>query len=198
VPRGFGAIDEVAGRRDEVEVAQRERPEAKIVRLRRQMFELDREWARNQMLPRLDVSAQAAKGLVPYMDYLDEIAVGVKFQYFLGQEVARGHEEVADAELLRIKAEERLVLDAIEAEVLAARVNLEVAAQQVRLVGIELDVARQVEAAERDRFEQGDSTLLMVNLREQATADAENKLIDTYAAYERAMAVYRAALGQLR
>lgn len=175
-----------------------DRPELVSLRLKRRALELERGLAANQRLPKLDLSAKASKGLTPTIDYLDEVSVGVKVQYFLGQEVARGQEEQAEAALVRLDAAARLARDEISAELGSARVSLEVAAERVTLVERELEVARRVEQGERDRLEQGDSTLLLVNLREQATADVEKQLIEAKAAYQAARAAYRAAGGRLR
>ena len=51
-----------------------------------------------------------------------------------------------------------------------------------------------MEAAERRKFDLGDSNLLLVNLREQATADAATTEVDAHLNYFDAQADYRAAL----
>jgi outer membrane protein, heavy metal efflux system len=181
---------------DGVAGALERRPELAAIGLKRRGLELERGWAQNQRLPKLDVGAKASKGLVAGIDYLDEVSVGVKVQYYLGQEVARGQEEAAEAELVRLGAEERLLRDEITAQVRAAAVSLDVSRQEVTLVERELEIARRVEEAERERLALGDSTLLLVNLREQASADAEKRLIDARAAYQGAYAAYQAAAGQ--
>lgn len=174
------------------------RPEMEAIALKRRALELERAWTQAQQLPKLDLSAKASKGLVPEIDYLDEVSVGVKLQYFLGQEVAKGQEEGLDARLVALEAERRAVRDGVQAELGAAWVGVEASRARVELVARELEIARQVEQAERDRLALGDSTLLLVNLREQSTADAEKALIDAEAAYEAALAAYRLAAGRLR
>ena len=49
---------------------------------------------------------------------------------------------------------------------------------------------------ERTRFERGDGTLLFVNLREQAAADAALLELEALAEYHRAAADLRAATGR--
>lgn len=57
------------------------------------------------------------------------------------------------------------------AEVRDAFSALSAAYQRARLLREEIDVTRQLETAERVRFELGEGTLFLVNLREQATFD---------------------------
>ena len=51
-----------------------------------------------------------------------------------------------------------------------------------------------VETAERERFRQGESSILVVNLREQARADAAKKLVEVAADYWSAWGTYQAVL----
>jgi len=59
-----------------------------------------------------------------------------------------------------------------------------------------VELARELERGERKKFEAGDSTLFMVNLREQATADAAVRVVDGTADAYKAWLSYLAALGQ--
>jgi hypothetical protein len=58
-------------------------------------------------------------------------------------------------------------------------------------------VSRELEEAERTRFEVGDGTLFMLNLREQATLDAAVREALAHADYQRARAAYEYATGAL-
>jgi outer membrane protein TolC len=57
----------------------------------------------------------------------------------------------------------------------------------------ELRLAQQLEQGEREKFALGDSTLFLVNQRERATAEAENKLIDLQLEYQQGIVTLRAA-----
>ena len=72
---------------------------------------------------------------------------------------------------------------------------LRAARTRVQVARRELEVARRLEAAERSRFELGEGTLLLVNLREQASTEAALREVDALADFHRAMASYRAATG---
>jgi outer membrane protein, heavy metal efflux system len=67
----------------------------------------------------------------------------------------------------------------------------------VELVRQELAVARELESLERDRFQLGDSTRFLVNLRELNTADAGFREIKALADYQKTAAAFEAASGRL-
>ena len=65
--------------------------------------------------------------------------------------------------------------------------------QRVEAARLELHVARQLEAAETQRLEAGASTLLVLNLREVATADAARSLAEALSDQHTAHAAWLAA-----
>jgi outer membrane protein, heavy metal efflux system len=67
----------------------------------------------------------------------------------------------------------------------------------VSVVREELKAAKQLEEAERARFDLGDSTQFFVNQRELATADAAFREIKSLADYHKARAEYEAATARL-
>jgi hypothetical protein len=64
----------------------------------------------------------------------------------------------------------------------------------VELFNQSLTINEALEQSERRKYELGNSNILVVNLREQATADAEALVVDAEAEYHRAWADYRATL----
>ena len=57
-----------------------------------------------------------------------------------------------------------------------------------------LDLGRNAEQAERQRFDMGDSTMLFVNIREQGTFDAAIREVDALLDHHKALALYRAVV----
>jgi outer membrane protein TolC len=57
-----------------------------------------------------------------------------------------------------------------------------------------VDLARQLETAENERLKEGATDLLALQLREQATFDAQVLEVEAQADYFRAQANYRAAI----
>ena len=59
------------------------------------------------------------------------------------------------------------------------------------------ETARELEGLERDRFQLGDSTQFLVNLRELNTADAAFREVKALADYQKALVDFEAASGRL-
>ncbi len=159
------------------------------------------ELADNQVLPRLDVSIAVSQdlgeGTVDRRAALgDPVLEGMLvLSVPLQQREARGRRATAEAEVEEARERARLVGDQVRAEVRDAVSALNAAAERIDVARDTAEVAEQVAAAERARFELGATTLLVVNLRETASADAESAHIDALAALLAAEAHWKAAAG---
>jgi outer membrane protein TolC len=91
---------------------------------------------------------------------------------------------------------ERLARDRVGADIRDAYSALQAAFDRLQMVRGEVQVALKLEDAERSRFELGDSTLFLVNLRELATADAALREVNATADYHRFYADYVAAMAR--
>ena len=96
----------------------------------------------------------------------------------------------------RIGAQLRAMQDRIGADVRAARVDLAAAQAQVDLATRQLKAAQALADAEREKFKEGASNLVIVNLRELAAADAARLEVEARAAHQKAQADYLAASGR--
>ncbi|MEM1347654.1 MAG: TolC family protein [Myxococcota bacterium] len=173
-------------------------PEWRRLQLERQRLDLKRRLARNSLNPKLD--AQLGVGRAVHIQSLfatPEVLGALKFSMPLQMREARGKLNAADADIARLDAERRQLRDTIAANIREAFVGLEVLTQQIDVTRRELDISQQVERAERDRFALGASSLLIVNLREQATADAAARLVDVEAEFQAATARWLAITGQV-
>ncbi|MDX2024243.1 MAG: TolC family protein [Deltaproteobacteria bacterium] len=180
----------------ELERALSQRPEMLRLRAQRQQLELERTWAKNQKLPGLDVGVVASRDLGQGDPRFarTEVAANVMLDVPLQRRVATGREQAAMAGIERLRAEEQMAKDRIEAEVRDSLSALEAAWKRVGLARRQRGLAIQLEKAERTRFELGESNLLLVNLREQASADAALVEAEALGTWLRAKADYRAAL----
>lgn len=164
--------------------------------------EIDLRAARNLLLPRLDVGAFVSK------DFGDgpadlvgsqretEIGVGLVFELPIGRSAARGAEAIAQVDARRLGAERRLLEDRVAVAVQVVRADLAAAAQRADLASEQAGLADQLAEAERVRLERGDGTVLLVNLREEAAADAAAAVIDAIAEIQRAIARLDALLAR--
>ena len=127
----------------------------------------------------------------------NELAAGLYIELPLQRRKASGKLAQAQAKLSAIDAELRFVQDRVRANVQDAASALRAAFQSVDLVRQELAVARELESLERDRFDLGDSTQFLVNLRALNTADAAFREIKALADHQKALAEFEAASGRL-
>ncbi len=180
---------------DDIRSAPARRPELRRLNAQRAQFEVDRDLARNQMLPAVDVVVSASQdiGSGSSTRSSPEVDASLLLDVPILNRPARGRLEVARANLSRLDEQLRFQRDRILADLRDARSAVDAALQRAELAAQELSVARQVEAAERTNFELGNSTILAVNLREQASAEAASREVDARADFHRAMAAYLAA-----
>lgn len=192
-----GGIDTSPARIDrDVEWALQKRPEIERLRLAREQQRVERDWARNQQAPAIDAQMAVSQDFGPGSDTRSPTVLEGSLVIDIPtiNRAARGRVAAAQAAMARIDAQLRLQRDRIGAEVRDMLSALSAAAERVRLAVDEVRTAREVEVAERERFALGDSTLFVVNLREQATFEAALREIDALADFQRALTTYRAVL----
>jgi len=192
---------------EDITRAVQRRPELDRLRLQRERTMVDLQVAQNQMLPALNV------GLEGYQDvgygsnfsktplvtgteldrttYIASLQLDVPVQ----QREARGRMLAAKSTLTQLRFQEEFQRDKIAAEIQDAFSALERAYELVNKARETVAVARKVENGERERFQKGQGTIVILNLRELVTAEAAFAEIDALAEYYRSMADYHAASG---
>ena len=150
--------------------------------------------AKNNRLPRLDlfVSGGVDLGPEPYEKRRGELLFGVSIKLPILLRKARGELQSARRKHRALGEKMRLAADEITAQVRDIHSALSAARQSLAVARRELVVAKRVEGAERQRLMLGASSLLTVNLREQAAAEAEFRAAAAAATLHRALASYRA------
>lgn len=173
------------------------RPEVRYYEARRRQYGVERTLAENDAWPKLDVLVAGAK---QFGDGYPErqpamLEAGIMLEIPLRTRKADGRALAADARVAQYEAQLRYTRDKIALEVRDAAAGTDAAAARLGLARRELDLAQQLEQAERQRFDMGDSTILFVNLREQATFDAATRELDTLLEHHKALALYRTVVG---
>ncbi len=172
------------------------RPELQALDLAQEIVTIDKELARNQLLPRLDLvlwqgyqtGSDAIEGPV--------IKAGVNMSLPVLQRTAKGrlHQALLALSNLDIQKKQRIQAVMIEVSDWFSQINATydryLAARQ------ELEFARKLEQGEKDAFTLGDSTLFLVNRRERASGEANLKLIDILVEYHQAIAGFKSATSQ--
>lgn len=169
-----------------------------VIQQRQQQIELSLQ--QNQLWPSLDLGLVFSQDLgrdpgtadpklnVPEFEFSAVLEVPLIYRQPLGRIRA------AEAGLSRLSAQLQLARDRVAADVKDARSALVAARERLKFNRQEVDVAKKLEAGERQKFELGDSNLLFVNLRETQSAEARLREIDALLDYHRAVAAFRAAV----
>ncbi|MFN0062918.1 MAG: TolC family protein [Myxococcaceae bacterium] len=157
---------------------------------------VDARLASNQEAPLIDVTVAAAKDFGGGNTRLGrpELEVGLSIDIPILNRGARGRTGAARAAAVRADALVQLQKERSVVEVRDALSAVDAARQRVVLARRERDAARELAKGERTRLNQGDSSLLFVNLREQTAAEAEVREVDALAEYFKATATLRAAM----
>lgn len=186
---------------EDIEIAQRLRPELRSLALIQQKAQIEREFAENQMLPKLnfytymeqnvgDKAIQLGKDDRPFI-----MESSLLFDVPLQRRYARGRVQVADAELRQIALQRKFAVERVNADVQDAYSALQAAYEQVVRYREYEQLTFRLEEAEAQLLNSGGSTILVLALREQASFDAVLLRVEAEAKYFSALAEYRAALG---
>jgi outer membrane protein TolC len=150
---------------------------------------------RNAYKPQVDLGVKLARdfgeGSVTRMG--NDVIVELDVSFPIQRRKAQGAIDEARANIRSLEQRRRFLVDQLDAQVLsiAERVAADVRFSQI--TSQEVVQARQLEQAERVRFDEGASDFFVVNVREERTADAQVRSIDARQAYFKALADYYAA-----
>ncbi len=176
------------------------RPEPLDLELQLEQNRLARLWAENQNLPQLDLNFGISKDLGGNDKTREplELEAGLGFEWPVQFRKARGLLQTLEAEKQQLEWELRFSREEIEVEIQNLVTVLQAAQQRLELVRQQVKVALELEMAERDRFALGATTLLVLNLREQARGEAMNEEIEALEVWFKSWAEYITALGLLQ
>ncbi|WP_373649366.1 TolC family protein [Schlesneria sp. DSM 10557] len=191
----------------DIPVALQQRPELARLRLQRERTAVDLELARNQMLPGLNLGLEGAQDIGYASNFsktplvtgteLDRATyiASLQFDLPLQRREAKGRAMTAEAALTQLSFQEKFQRDRIVAELQDAASALERSYELLKKARENVAVARKVESGERERFTQGQGTIVILNIRELVAAEASFAEVDALAEFYRSMADYQAALG---
>ncbi len=176
-----------------------DRPEFAAIATQLAQLNIDKDLQQNQFLPRLDLKAEYSKdsGLGSTNLEDDNTTVSLQFQVPLQYRNIKGQRDQVSANIRKVEWERQLLERQWKAELAALQKNLEVSTERRELSIQEHELAQYLENGERTRFRQGDTNVLIVNLREQASAEASLRIIETTADVLRAYASMQVRLGKI-
>lgn len=175
------------------------RPEIRGLAIKRQQQSVEARLAGNQLLPQVDLyfnySRDMGEGRLSRRG--SEVEAGLLFELPAQRRKATGKQMQVEAKLRVIDAELRFARDQVLLDVQDAASAVRAAHDSAGLIARELKAARDLEEAERARFDLGDSTQFLVNLRELATAEAAFREVKALADFQKATAAFDAATAKL-
>jgi outer membrane protein TolC len=153
---------------------------------------VEQRLARNQLLPKLDAFATTytEMGSLPQQQGLNEVRAGILFEFPIPNRSSIGRSDSAETQVIRQELNLRLQQDRLRLSLMDAYQTVQIASERATLARDEIRQALRLEQAERIRFVNGMSTLFLINLREQATADAQLREVAALETHFRAWADY--------
>ncbi|MCA9234411.1 MAG: TolC family protein [Planctomycetales bacterium] len=175
------------------------RPEPRLLSLAAEQARVDIQQANNQLLPAIDGAMVASQDVgAPTSSKRDksqlELEAGLMLDVPLQRREARGKLQATQGKLAQIAAKRRLTEQKIAIEVRHAVTAIAADFLQFQQARRTAELAKRMEDAERTKFEQGNSNILVINLREQATAEAQLLVVAAEADYFRSLAELHAAV----
>lgn len=171
-----------------IEKALKTRPEFKSLLSQKGQLEVDEELQSNRFLPQLDLEAQHSKDRGIRSNTIgsnslgdDNTKISLQLEIPIQYRRIRGRAGQIEGSLARLNHQNRMLAQRVRADIVITQKNLSVSLQRRELAVEELTLAQRLETGERTRLRQGETNILTVNLREQATAEAEFRLAEASA-----------------
>lgn len=174
------------------------RPEVGVLAADLERERLNLALGKNLLKPRVDLNLEAARdfGSGDFTRAGTDAIVRLDVVIPIETRTARGQIDAAQANLSRLDLDRRLLEERITVEIRTLANDLSAAFRFVDLATQEVEQADVLSRAERDRFAEGASDFFLVNLREEAAANARVREIEAHLRYLGALADFYAATVQ--
>jgi outer membrane protein TolC len=174
-------------------------PEVRRQRLILEQTGIDRELAGNQFLPKLDFSVEAGENLGNPVYGLSKFRMngGLFFEFPIPSRAASARISQAEAQWVKQEATASLALVRTRNLISDAGIALGLAKERLRLAVSELELAKKLVELESKRFLEGDSNLLLLNIREQNLAEAEVRKFEAFSEMKKSEIDLQTAQGHL-
>jgi outer membrane protein TolC len=168
------------------------RPERLRLQLQAEQARQEAALARNQALPELDLMGTLSQDLGGSSKRLDPFNVefGVVLDIPLRTRNADGKRQQALAKAKKAQIQTDFLYERILTDLRDLQAADQAARQRLDLARQEQVLAKQLAAAEAEQFRLGSGNALLVNLREQAAAEAEGRLVSALVELQRLRAAW--------
>lgn len=173
-------------------------PEIIAFRKELEWYSIELKVASNQRLPSLNFTATVSRdaGDGSKSDQETEGRFLLEFEFPFLNRKARGKMAATQEKLASLKEKVRLMQDQAFMRIDNTWQAIRASQQRAELSSQELDLALQMQKAELDKVDLGQSNLLLLNLREQASIRASVALIEAKIELLQNLALYQYARGQ--
>ncbi len=175
------------------------RPEVRQIGILQSKAKVDQRLALNNLKPNLDLAVelnQALGGDLPKDIENTELTALLNFSVPIGRNEAKGRLEAVKAYMAQLVKEKEFARENIIADANDSFSALNAAYQALAQTTFNVELSEELELAEAEKFKNGASDLLAVQIREQATFDARILEIDALNTYFKALADYLAAVAK--
>lgn len=174
------------------------RPEIERLERLRNQQELEVKLAQNDLLPKLDLQSYLARDMGTGNPNRDEteLRVGLRMEVPIQTRNQDGRIQQSSANAREASLQADALKDRISVDIRDTTNAIEIAKQRLHLARKELSLTKELEEGERTKFFHGDSSLIFVNLREQATADAAVREIDVLLELNKLLVAYDTTIGR--
>ena len=182
-----------------IQQAQQQRPELRVLDLMRQQIQVDYAEAVNQLQPEVNAVLLGSQDVgQPTSKKGDKSPFESEASVYLDVPIQRrkayGKMTESQAKIAQLSAKRRITADKISIDVQMAHAAIVSAWEQVKETSDALKYAEDLAVRERQNQELGASDLLKVTLREQYAVESAEKNIDALKLYFESRADYRAAI----
>jgi outer membrane protein TolC len=160
---------------------------------------LDTRLAENQFLPKLDLAFNLSQDLgnPNYALSKAKNEAGILFEFPIPSRSAAARTSQMRAMTLKQDAQISISRKRVENAVTDAQVAFRLAGDRARISSEELDLAKKLVDMENKRFLNGDSNLLLLNLREQNYSEAELRKVEAFSDLKRSRNELNVAAGRI-
>jgi outer membrane protein TolC len=180
---------------ESIKLAWKFRPELLDFEFKRDKVSIDRELGYNAAKPQVDLLVATSQDFGPgsVVRAKPELEASLILNVPLQTRRPRGQIGAAEAKLAQLDQELQFAKDKVSTEVQDSISEVNASSRRVDVSKAEVELARKLEELERERFFLGDSNLLIVNIREQTSAEASIREIKALLDHHASIANFRAS-----
>jgi len=181
-----------------LEKAFKNNPDLKIIENNLESMKTELDYLYNQRLPDINIamaiSQDLGQGSETRRPFVFDAGLRIKAPLWMRSAEGKINEQKAIIELNELQ--NNFIKDQIKIEVKNIHIGLNTSYRQIQLAKQELELSIKLEESEKEKFKLGDSNILFINIREQATADSKIREFNAIVNYNQFLADYKTILSE--